>query len=154
MHSWKQCALPVITTMALWQLMHLGTWCTAVHNVHVSYVLVHELPQSHCVDNWGGTLFWWLHRYCTHLASLRFEISGSVKCITYIYIYIYIHFKNFNTLSLSWWYDSVPYFVMFKNVWFLLNNVVDMTLLWKSVQKLNLGDTYLMFHITLSLVSL
>ena len=23
--SWKQCALPVITTMAFWQLMHLGT---------------------------------------------------------------------------------------------------------------------------------
>ena len=26
MLSWKQCALLVITTMALWQLMHLGTW--------------------------------------------------------------------------------------------------------------------------------
>ena len=26
--SWKQCAHPVITTMALWQLMHLRTWCT------------------------------------------------------------------------------------------------------------------------------
>ena len=25
MLSWKQCALPVITTMALWKLMHLGT---------------------------------------------------------------------------------------------------------------------------------
>ena len=25
--SWKQCALLVITTMALCQLMHLGTWC-------------------------------------------------------------------------------------------------------------------------------
>ena len=25
MESWKQCALPVITTMAFWQLMHLGT---------------------------------------------------------------------------------------------------------------------------------
>ena len=24
--SWNQCALPVITTMALWQLIHLGTW--------------------------------------------------------------------------------------------------------------------------------
>ena len=33
--SSKQCALPVITTMAndfyLWQLMHLGTWCTVTH---------------------------------------------------------------------------------------------------------------------------
>ena len=28
MQSRKQCALPVMTTMALWQLMHLGTSCT------------------------------------------------------------------------------------------------------------------------------
>ena len=26
--QWKQCALPVITTMALWQLIHLHTWIT------------------------------------------------------------------------------------------------------------------------------
>ena len=25
MQSWKQCALSVITTVILWQLMHLGT---------------------------------------------------------------------------------------------------------------------------------
>ena len=31
MQSWKQCLLPVITTMALWQLMHLSTWCTVTH---------------------------------------------------------------------------------------------------------------------------
>ena len=28
MQSWKPCALLVITTAALWQLMHLGTWYT------------------------------------------------------------------------------------------------------------------------------
>ena len=33
MHSWKQCAFLVITTMALW---------------HTSCAKVHELPQSHC----------------------------------------------------------------------------------------------------------
>ena len=33
MQSWKQCALPVITTMAFWQLMHLGTWAHDVHHV-------------------------------------------------------------------------------------------------------------------------
>ena len=44
--SCKQCALPVITTMALWQRMHLG-----------SCARVHELPQSHCGDNREGTLF-------------------------------------------------------------------------------------------------
>ena len=27
----KQCALPVIITMALWQLMYLGTWCTITY---------------------------------------------------------------------------------------------------------------------------
>ena len=27
-HSWKQCDLPVMTTVGLWQIMHLGTWCT------------------------------------------------------------------------------------------------------------------------------
>ena len=31
MQSWKQCALPVITTMALRLLMHLGTWCKTTH---------------------------------------------------------------------------------------------------------------------------
>ena len=31
MQSRKQCALPVITTMTLWQLMHLGTLCTVTH---------------------------------------------------------------------------------------------------------------------------
>ena len=29
--SWKQCALPIITTMALWQIMHLGTQCTLIY---------------------------------------------------------------------------------------------------------------------------
>ena len=36
---------------------------------------VHELPQSHCGDNWEGTLFLWLHINYTHLASVRFEHS-------------------------------------------------------------------------------
>ena len=31
MSSWKQCAPAVITTMALWQLMYLGTWCIVTH---------------------------------------------------------------------------------------------------------------------------
>ena len=32
MQSWKECALPVITTWALWQLMHLDTWYTITHS--------------------------------------------------------------------------------------------------------------------------
>ena len=31
MQSWKQCALPTIITVTLWQLMHLGTWWTVTH---------------------------------------------------------------------------------------------------------------------------
>ena len=31
MKTRKQCALPVVTIMALWQLMHACTWCTVTH---------------------------------------------------------------------------------------------------------------------------
>ena len=78
--SWKQCALPAITIMILWQLMHLGTWCA-------------EFLQSHC-GAWVSTKpFWWwperhivfiiswLHIYYDHLAS-----AGLYLCI-YIFIY-------------------------------------------------------------------
>ena len=52
MLSWKQCALPVITTMALWQLMHLGTWST----VCCMSCMMYEL-----LDVWVATkpLRWW-----------------------------------------------------------------------------------------------
>ena len=63
MQSWKQCALPVIATMAFRHLMHLGTWCRVV------------LLQSHCRDNREGTLFSWLHLYYAHLDFVRFEHS-------------------------------------------------------------------------------
>ena len=41
MQSWKQCTLPVITT-ALWQLMHLGIWCTITNcwcNLYIYIVI-------------------------------------------------------------------------------------------------------------------
>ena len=60
MQSWKQCALLIINTMALWQLMHLGIWCT-------SCTQVHELPQSHCSDNREGILFSGLHTYYIYM---------------------------------------------------------------------------------------
>ena len=41
MQSWKQCALPVITTMALWQLMHLGTWYTVTCIYTYIYVYIY-----------------------------------------------------------------------------------------------------------------
>ena len=42
MQSWKQCAL--ITTMALWQLKHLGTWCTVYISGHKW--TVHHVPKG------------------------------------------------------------------------------------------------------------
>ena len=42
---------------------------------HTSCAQVHELPQSHCGDNWEDTLFLWLHINYTHLALVRFEHS-------------------------------------------------------------------------------
>ena len=79
MHSWKQCTLPVITTKALWQLMHLGN--------HTSCAQVHELPQSHCDDNLQSTLFSWLHIFYAHLASVRFKCSMCREHLCPLYIY-------------------------------------------------------------------
>ena len=71
--SWKQCALPVSTTMALWQLMHLGTWCTVPHCWYQwSRVLKHSL-----------SLYIALYIYmCVYIYNIY---------IIYIYIYIYIY---------------------------------------------------------------
>ena len=35
MQSWEQCVLPVITTMGLWQLMHLGTECAKIRYIYI-----------------------------------------------------------------------------------------------------------------------
>ena len=75
MLSWKQCAIPVITTMALWQLMHLDTW-------------------SHCDDNREGTLFSWLiPTLITTITLITLITFFSLYIYIYIYIYIisYIH---------------------------------------------------------------
>ena len=57
--SRKQCVLLVITTMALWQLMHSGTQCTIVL-MCIWCGQLHELPWSHCHNNQESTLFSWL----------------------------------------------------------------------------------------------
>ena len=48
MQSWKQCAFPLINTIALWQLMHLGTWC---------YTLL--VTTNHRVFNYASCLSSW-----------------------------------------------------------------------------------------------
>ena len=47
MLSWKQCVLPVITRMALWQLMHLDTWCTDAHDAHGHMMLMMYIYTSY-----------------------------------------------------------------------------------------------------------
>ena len=68
------CTHPVITTMALWQLIHLGTWYTVTNCWYQR--------------TYGeGTMFLWLHIYNTHLAS----VSRRSLMISYIYIVFNIH---------------------------------------------------------------
>ena len=61
MQSWKQCAIPVITRMTLWQLMHLGTWCMVVcrwcgYMLHTWYMVRHIM----CARTWVATKpLWW-----------------------------------------------------------------------------------------------
>ena len=66
-------ALPVITTMALWQLMHLSTWCTCT-NYHKCH--------------WEGLLLSWLtiYKYIFLYTYMYIYIH-----ILYAYIYIYIY---------------------------------------------------------------
>ena len=48
MLSRKQCALPVITTMALWQLMHLGTSCARTSCTQVFMITYILLSSCFC----------------------------------------------------------------------------------------------------------
>ena len=62
MLSWKEYAVLVITRTTLWQLMHLGTWCT---------VIVLYVPK------------------CMSCCKAIVMITGRAHCFHYIYIYIY-----------------------------------------------------------------
>ena len=68
-------ALPVITTMALWQLMHLSTWCTCT-NYHKCH--------------WEGLLLSWLTIY-KYIFLYTYMYIYIHILYAYIYIYIYIH---------------------------------------------------------------
>ena len=64
MQFWKQCALPVITTMTLCQLIHLAHDVRLLYYSSISCAQVHELPQNHCGNNREGTLFsWGMHEF-------------------------------------------------------------------------------------------
>ena len=89
MQSWKHYALPVIITMALSSLMHLGTILghfVETHAIHaldllLSYAQLQELPQSHCRGNQEGTMFWWLLHIFTRtvFGPKTWEVTKSPK---------------------------------------------------------------------------
>ena len=76
--------------LACWALF--GLLVPAVCD-RTSCAQVHELPQSHCGDNRGGTLCSWLHIYYAHVAFVRFEHSVCRHLWRLIYKYIYIYTK-------------------------------------------------------------
>ena len=65
MQSWKQCALPLITTMALWQLMHWGTWrmgktlswITYDHLYISTYILLYKKYYQHQLLKYRRSIF-------------------------------------------------------------------------------------------------
>ena len=71
MQLWKQFALPVITTMALWQLMYLGTWCT----VYIYY--------------WYMYIYIYIYTYIYIIYIYKYIY---IYIYTYIYVYIYIYY--------------------------------------------------------------
>ena len=62
MLSWKQCALLVTTTMALWQLIHLGTWCMIY--IHILYSCVALQQQAAYFSSHLLNLLWNDHVQC------------------------------------------------------------------------------------------
>ena len=105
--SWKQCGLPVITTVSLWQVMDLGTWHTWCTN-RALCVQVHQLPRRKCSDNHDDTWFSWLH--------------------IYIYIYIYMYILHLDTYMLE---ATIP-----KNLNKEYNFCTIKHLFWKSMTDL------------------
>ena len=101
MLSSKQWALPVITTMALRQLMHLGRWCTMPKCMSCHKAIVVMIGRAHCFHNN-------ICSYYAHLASVRFEHSacrGSFMSI-YTHIYIYIH-KLASQIIFKFWFQLI-----------------------------------------------
>ena len=74
--SWKQCALPVITTMALWQLMHLGTW---PHDERLYIYYIFKLVKDNLISV-DITMFYWTsfrrtQPSCSHLHNFLLLLS-------------------------------------------------------------------------------
>ena len=81
-HENNLSSLPVITTIALWQLMHLGTWCTLVFMIAYIY-------NSIAIESWSE---WnlnhdhWIPFRCMYYPEKQFTFLNffhevSLKCL-------------------------------------------------------------------------
>ena len=70
MLSWKQCALPVVTTMTLWKLMRLGTWCM----VHTLILLLWDLNTLCVMDHLWPPLIY-IYMYIIWLKGIGYDIT-------------------------------------------------------------------------------
>ena len=68
MLSWKQCALPVVTTMTLWKLMHLGTWCM----VHTLILLLWDLNTLCVMDHlWPPLIYIYIYVHNIYIIMIK-----------------------------------------------------------------------------------
>ena len=99
---------------------HFGFLVPAIYN-RTSCAQVHELPQSHCCDNWEeGTLFSWMH---IHVHTN----------ILYSHIYV-IHIKKFS-VSLEKNLVFHYLFIKFDVAIATLENLLKMAVLKKRLNK-------------------
>ena len=98
MQSWNQCAISVITTMALWQLMHLST---AVHHVpkcmsghkaivvmggHIVFMIAYILCSSCFCEIWALCVTWinYDHLYYIYIKLINIVIMMMMMIIIMI----------------------------------------------------------------------
>ena len=124
LQSWKQCALPVIATMALCQLIHLGTWCTVTHCWYqwtkewsmTTYIMLLAYLDEHSLVHWYQQCVTVHHVLkCMSCHKAVVVITGRVHCFhDCIYITLILLLWDIWALSLSWiTYDHLPYIYIY-----------------------------------------
>ena len=113
---WKQCVLPVITTVALWQLMYLGTWCTVtscaqVDRANEPYIMCPTVVinrRAQCFHDsmyitlvlllWDVSWITYIY-YGTGKMKLNYYMLLWVSCVSNCQVYIMFVLKNKLVLS-------------------------------------------------------
>ena len=93
---WKQCALPIITTMALWQLMHLGIVHHLPKCMSCRKAIVVITGRAHCFDD-NIYICIYIYVYILYL-YIHIYINYIYNIYTYICIYIIIYLIIINII--------------------------------------------------------